>query len=446
MINTCLVGAHTITFLKHVAPCHCQTASTSFPVRFVLESRPWSLSHHQPVIVPQYQSGLTRHNLRMLTSQAMQHAINKQHAELGGWYEIRLKAFTTAVLDVVFARDVEGSLSRAKYVMPSLPAGSDPPPPPGPAPRNVPRPPPGPPPMHNIPPPAGAPPQSSRRNLEDTTRPAAPPNAVKDLDAVAADAGADPAAKKQAEQVKAKEKKIDRYAEAVLCLEMLNKVNWLSDMPNNDEYGEDLTTIFHEGMKYVKTFQHGTLLPWNLENWPLNPRVWLGEMERALACLAQRGILPKWLTSPHDRHIRQDACDAADGFPDPGNEVLDVLVHALRLWKYVTASKVELVIRQSTHEYGACRNRSSIGPVNLIGNIVEAMTHHLQRAGAEPSTDHGNAGTFPDYSYKSACSSQSTVSQHYWSAPRKQAWDWKSERWDHGDRSSAPHRTWYRTW
>ena len=62
------------------------------------------------------------------------------------------------------------------------------------------------------------------------------------------------------------------------------------------------------------------------------------------------------------------------GFPDPGNEVLDVLVHALRLWKYVTASKVELVIRQSTHEYGAGRNRSSIGPVNLRGNIVEAMT------------------------------------------------------------------------
>jgi hypothetical protein len=139
--------------------------------------------------------------------------------------------------------------------------------------------------------------------LEDTTRPAAPPDAVKGLDAVAADAGADPAAKKQAEQVKAKEKKIDRYAEAVLCLEMLNKVNWLSDMPNIDEYGEDLTTIFHEGMAYVEHYQHGTLLPWNLDNWPLNPRVWLGEMERALACLAQRGILPKWLTSPHDRHI-----------------------------------------------------------------------------------------------------------------------------------------------
>ena len=223
---------------------------------------------------------------------------------------------------------------------------------------------------------------------------------------------------------------------------MLNKVNWLSDMPNKDEYGEDLTTIFHEGMKYVKEFQHGTLLPWSLENWPLNPRVWLGEMERALACLAQRGILPKWLTTPHDRNIRKDACDAADGFPDPGNEVLDVLVHALRLWKYVTASKVELVIRQSTHEYGAGRNRSSIGPVNFRGNIVEAMTKQLQDAGAEPSTRHGNWGSFPDRSWKSQCSSQSWDSQNYRSGPRNQAWDWTSERWGHGDRSSAPHGTW----
>ena len=382
----------------------------------------------------------------MLTSQAMQQAIITHHTDLGGWYGINRRDFQAAVLRVVFARDVEGSLGRAKYVMPSLPAGSDPPPPPGPAPEKLPRPPPGPPPMCTIPPPPGDPPQSSRRNLEDTTRPAAPQDAVKGLDAVAADAGADPAAEKEAKEIKAKEKKMDRYAESVLCLEMLNKVDWLSDMPDKEEYAKDLDTIFNEGMKYVENFQHGTLLPWNLKNWPLNPRVWLGEMERALACLAQRGILPKWLTTPHDRNIRKDASDAAAGFPDPGNEVLDVLVHSLRLWKYVTASKVELVIRQSTHEYGAGRNRSSIGPVNLRGNIVEAMTLHLQRAGAEPSTDHGNAGTFPDYSYKSACSSQSTVSQHYWSAPRKQAWDRKSERWDHGDRSSAPHRTWYRTW
>ena len=246
----------------------------------------------------------------------------------------------------------------------------------------------------------------------------------KGLDAVAADAGADPAAEKEAKEIKAKGKKMDRYAESVLCLEMLNKVDWLSDMPNKDEYGKDLTTIFNEGMKYVEKFQHGTLLPWSLDNWPLNPRVWLGELERVLACLAQRGILPRLLTTPHDRNIRKDACDAAAGFPDPGNEVLDMLVHALRLWKYVTASKVELVIRQSTHEYGAGRNRSSIGPVNFRGNIVEAMTKQLQEAGAEPSTRHGNWGSFPDRSWKSQCSSQSWDPQHYRSGPPNQMWDW----------------------
>ena len=58
----------------------------------------------------------------MLTSQAMQQAIITHHTDLGGWYGINRRAFQAAVLGVVFARDVEGSLGRAKYVMPSLPA------------------------------------------------------------------------------------------------------------------------------------------------------------------------------------------------------------------------------------------------------------------------------------------------------------------------------------
>ena len=106
-------------------------------------------------------------------------------------------------------------------------------------------------------------------------------------------------------------------------------------------------------------------------------------MERTLYAMEQRGELPYWLMHPNDRHIRDDAAAAADGFTDPGNMVLDTLVHALRLWQYCDASKASLVVRQSGHEYGHRANRSSAGPVNLRGNIVEAMSRNLQQTGSK---------------------------------------------------------------
>ena len=118
-------------------------------------------------------------------------------------------------------------------------------------------------------------------------------------------------------------------------------------------------------MRYCRDFTNSVILPWNLSEWPLKPRVWLAEMERTLYAMEQRGELPYWLMHPNDRHIRDDAAAAADGFTDPGNMVLDTSVHALRLWQYCDASKASLVVRQSGHEYGHRANCSSTGPVKL---------------------------------------------------------------------------------
>ena len=104
-------------------------------------------------------------------------------------------------------------------------------------------------------------------------------------------------------------------------------------------------------------------------------------MERVLKEMALRNCLPYWLRRPHDRNIRDDAAASADGSVDPGNYVLDVLVHALRLWQYSESGRIPRVMKQSIAEYGAKSNKSSHGPVNLRGNIVEAMQRNLQQQG-----------------------------------------------------------------
>merc|ERR1712026_524359 len=99
--------------------------------------------------------------------------------------------------------------------------------------------------------------------------------------------------------------------------------------------------------------------------------------------MQQRNQLPYWLRKPHDKHIREAAALSADGFTDPGNLVLDTFAHALRLWQYCEPSRASLVVRQSPHDYGHRANRSSTGPVNLRGNIVEAMSRNLQHTGSK---------------------------------------------------------------
>ena len=179
------------------------------------------------------------------------------------------------------------------------------------------------------------------------------------------------------------EEAMARWTEMVESFEMLQKVSWVSELPDTAANKAALETIFSHGMTYCHKFLDGCLQPWDAKDWPLNPRVWLAEMERVLKTMSKRRCLPYWLRRPHERNIRDDASASADGSTDPGNYILDVVVHALRLWNYCEPSKVNIVIAQSIHEYGARANKSAKGPVNLRGNIVEAMQRNLQQAGAQ---------------------------------------------------------------
>ena len=130
-----------------------------------------------------------------------------------------------------------------------------------------------------------------------------------------------------------------RWVEMVECVVMLESIDWLGELEDTPENMAALNIIFMHGMKYCSTFCDGCLQPWNLKDRPLNPRVWLAEMERTLKVMAMKNWLPYWLKHPHDRNIRDDASASADGSTDPGNYVLDVVVHALRLWQYSESSR-----------------------------------------------------------------------------------------------------------
>ena len=171
----------------------------------------------------------------------------------------------------------------------------------------------------------------------------------------------------------------ERWNEQVKCVKLLEDMTWLAELPDTTDNENALRIIFENDMRYCRDFQSRSLLPWSCDQWPLKPRVWLAGMERVLLAMQRRNQLPYWLRKPHDKNIREDAALSADGFTDPGNLVLDTFVHALRLWQYCEPSRASLVLRQSPHDYGHRANRSSTGPVNLRGNIVEAMSRCLQR-------------------------------------------------------------------
>ena len=184
------------------------------------------------------------------------------------------------------------------------------------------------------------------------------------------------------ESAKQLEERMKRWVEMVESVDMLEKIDWLHNLPCESRMKASLQAIFEQGMIYCRDFMDGVLLPWRFEFFPLNPRAWLGEMERTLRIMAKKGCLPYWLKRPSDRNIRNDAAEAADGFSDPGNYDLDIVVHCLRLWRYCEGSRANMVMKQSISEYGSAGNKSAKGPVNLRGNIVEAMTKDLQRMGS----------------------------------------------------------------
>jgi len=173
-----------------------------------------------------------------------------------------------------------------------------------------------------------------------------------------------------------------RWNEQVQCVDKLEQITWMKHLPSDPSMLAASQWIFQNGMKFCTQFQNGCLQLWHFPDFPGLLRAWTTEMEVCLDHMSRRAFLPKWLLEPHDRNIRMDASQAADGFIDPGNLILDVFVHIFRLWRFPLDRYKQQVLRQPIAEYGASANKSAKGPVNLRGNIVEAISRNLQSMGS----------------------------------------------------------------
>ena len=178
------------------------------------------------------------------------------------------------------------------------------------------------------------------------------------------------------------EEHANRWVEESMSREMLEKITWAAYCPQDRK--SDLIMIFKLGMKYVDAFNNAVIQPWNVEEVPTHMRPWLAELDLTLKKLMSRNWLPRQLRCPHDRYIRVHAT-GAEGDPDPGNGMYDIIVNMMRLWQAVDENHWEQVVKVAGKEYGERGNKSSAGPVNLRGNMIEALLRWLQEMSATPS-------------------------------------------------------------
>jgi hypothetical protein len=173
-----------------------------------------------------------------------------------------------------------------------------------------------------------------------------------------------------------------RWVEEVRASDMLNGLTWASYVPDTGIHRAGLDFINSRGMEFVRTFDNDVVRAWNLTDYPRSLRCWIAETEWVMGEMRNRGFLPRSLLHPRDKQIRGPASAGADQFLDPGNLSLEIFVYTFRLWRYCDQVGYDAAIRVSPFEYGHKANESSRGPVNLRGNIVEAMTRELQVLGS----------------------------------------------------------------
>ena len=64
---------------------------------------------------------------------------------------------------------------------------------------------------------------------------------------------------------------------------------------------------------------------------------------------------------------------APEFYIDPGNVNLDLTFYLLCMWDFMTPSSLPEILTLSWKDYGARGERSSEGPMNFRGNVLEAL-------------------------------------------------------------------------
>ena len=179
---------------------------------------------------------------------------------------------------------------------------------------------------------------------------------------------------KECEESGEREHNQKRVAEAWSATELLPQMSWLHECPDTKQHWHCFVAIMDfcrerirdPAQQSVQTFLQNPEFPLSLRAWSIMPWAALKELET-------RRQLPRFLTAPTDAKIRLHANMAPEFYNDPGNVNLDVSFYILCLWEFMTPMSLEDILKLSWKEYGSRGERSSQGPMNFRGNVLEAL-------------------------------------------------------------------------
>ena len=174
---------------------------------------------------------------------------------------------------------------------------------------------------------------------------------------------------------------VSRISEESMCRGHLLELEWLHLIPKDKGLDEEADCLEVQARRFCEIFTMR-----HTESWPpkmTNMRLLTVECMLSMDYLQSRGWMPWNLQHPHPRYIRRAAnsCCSPE-YNDPGNVTWDVVYHVLNLNQYVDAMSCLRVNRTAPDVYSSPSNRSSQGPVNLRGNVLESVLYDLQVSSA----------------------------------------------------------------
>lgn len=194
------------------------------------------------------------------------------------------------------------------------------------------------------------------------------------------------------------EEAMTRIDEESRCREIVTRLSWVDYVPNRPKLQQEWWELEMLADQYINTFLEELTRNYEMSQFPRNMRLWIAETIWCFDALAEKGWTPHNLHMPHDRFIRDAANQVDEHIGDPGNLCFEVAIHVLRLWRYIGETRVQKVMRIAPQAYGTRGNKSSKGPVNLRGNIIESLISDLQKMAVDKPPKGWPRGAYGWYS------------------------------------------------
>lgn len=218
---------------------------------------------------------------------------------------------------------------------------------------------------------------------------------------------------KECKESDEREQNQKRVAEALSATDLLSKMSWLHECPDTEQHRHCFVAMMDfcrehirdPALQSVQAFMQKPEFPSSLRAWSIMPWAALKELEK-------RGQLPRFLTAPTDAKIRLHANLAPEFYADPGNVNLDVTFYLLCLWEFMTPISLVDILKLSWKEYGSRGEKSSQGPMNFRGNVLEALMGYCHERSIKVSGGyHAGRQKKPEQASSSSGKSENPVAR-----------------------------------